>query len=125
MKLAVLPTTAAVAPQFIVRSCWTCPSRSWDWRDQLARKNALTTRVREAVTACDVTEVLSKMLNMLAQKKSANATDDKAIAVVNEKVGMRGILVEWCLPCSPDTTTPAMTNKRTAWLRAAMIERRV
>ena len=42
------PTAPAVAPLFIVRSCWRCPSRSVDWRDQLDWKNPVTTRVRVA-----------------------------------------------------------------------------
>ena len=53
-----LLTATAVAALFTVRSCWICPSRSVDWRDQLARKNPVTTRVRVTVSACSETDVL-------------------------------------------------------------------
>ena len=75
------PTALAVAVLFIVRSCWRCPSRSVDWRDQLDRKNPVTTRVRVAVSACSETDVLIRVPTMLVEKKSANATkrdDDRA-----------------------------------------------
>ncbi len=65
---AKLPITPEAAPLFMVSSCWTCPSRSADWRDQLAWKNPVTTRVRVRVSACDVTDVLTRVLKMLEEK---------------------------------------------------------
>jgi len=90
----------------------------------LARKNPVTTRVRVAVSACAETDVLSRVLKMLAQKKSTNATNETMIALLGEKEGPRGGWNE-CLPSTPATTTSETTNKRTAWLRAPTSERKV
>ena len=60
---------------------------------------------------------------MLVEKKSANATNKTMIAVLCEREGPRS----WnnFLPWTSATATSAMTNKRTAWLRAPIMERRV
>ena len=94
-----------------------------DWRDQLDRKNPETTRIRVAVSACSETDVLSRVLEMLVEKKSTNDTNEMVIAVVDEKERPRAWIL--CLPWTPATTTSETSNKRTAWLRAPMSEMKV
>ncbi len=94
-----------------------------DWRDQLDWKNPVTTRVRVTIRACFETDVLSRVPKMLVKKKSANDTNRTMIAVLCEREGPRS----WnnFFPWTSATATSAMTNNRTAWLRAPIMERRV
>ena len=77
-----LPTAPLVAPAFIPRSCWICPSRSVDWRDQLDRKNPVTMRSRVCVSAWVETDVLTRVPKMLVAENIANARNATMIALV-------------------------------------------
>ena len=95
-----------------------------DWRDQLDRKNPVTTRIRVAAIACDETEVAIRVLKMLHTKKSPKDTSEMMMAFLCVKEGPMGVRIER-LPSTPATTTSEITNRRTAWLRAPMMERSV
>ncbi len=118
------PTTDAVAALFIPRSCWTCPSRSVDWRDQLDWKNPVTTCVRVAVSACSETDVLRRVTKTAGAEEEHQSHDRNDDRVCDEKEGPTGGWIR-CLPWTPATTTSEMTNKRTAWLRAPTMARKV
>ncbi len=116
-------TTLAVALLFMVTSCWTCPSRSVDWRAQLDRKNPVTTRVRVTVSACSDTEVLSRVPNTEVVVKTTRARKATTMASVGEKWWPRAWME--CVPSTWATATSEMSTRRTAWLRPPTSERRV
>ncbi len=116
--------TEVLAPLFRPRICWICPSRSVDWRAQLDRKKADTTRLRVAVSACVWTEVFIRVLEMLVMKKSPNDTHATVMAVEDVKETPMGVWI-LCVPWTPDTTTSETVNKRMAWLIAPITEMKV
>ena len=105
-------TALAVDTLLSVRSCWMCPRRSVDWRDQFDRKNPVTMRVRVTVSACSETEVLMNAPTMLVETKSSNATNEAMIALVGEKE--RPMAWIECLPSTSDTAISETSTRTTA-----------